>query len=176
MVSNRPLAFLDFETVGLPIPIWNGCHPWDQVPVQFSCQVEDAGGRVTHHEWLAEGPGDPRPALAQRLIRACEPGRRVVAYNAGFERGCLVTMADALPALAGPLRSIADRLVDLLPVVRNHVYHPDFGGSFSLKSVLPAMVPELRYDNLAIGDGATASLELERLLFQEAELTPEAKA
>ena len=100
----------------------------------------------------------------------------MVVYSAGFERGCLEGMADALPALAGPLRRIADRLVDLLPVVRNHVYHPDFGGSFSLKSVLPAMVPELRYDNLAIGDGETASLELERLLFQEAELAPDAKA
>jgi hypothetical protein len=170
-----PLAYLDFETVGLPIPVWNGCHPWDQAPVQFSCHLEDGTGRVTHHEWLAEGPGDPRPALAERLIRACEPAPNVVAYYAGFERGCLVKMADALPALAAPLRSIADRLVDLLPVVRNHVYHPDFGGSVSLKSVLPAMVPELRYDTLAIGDGATASLELERLLFQESELTPEAK-
>jgi hypothetical protein len=58
--------------------------------------------------------------------------------------------------------------------VRNHVYHPDLGGSFSLKSVLPAMVPELRYATLAIGDGETASLELERLVFQKAELTPEA--
>ena len=48
---------------------------------------------------------------------------------------------------------------------RNHVYHPDFGGSFSLKSVLPALVPELRYDGMAIADGGTASLELERLLF-----------
>jgi len=171
-----PLAYLDFETVGLPIPVWNGCHPYDAAPVQFSCHVEDAGGRVAHHEWLAEGPGDPRPALAERLIRACEPARSVVAYNAAFERGCLLRMADALPALAGPLRSIVDLLVDLLPVVRNHVYHPDFGGSFSLKSVLPAMVPELRYVTLAIGDGETASLELERLLFQEAELTPEAKA
>jgi predicted RecB family nuclease len=170
-----PLAYLDFETVSLPVPIWNGCHPWDQVPVQFSCHVEEAGDRVVHHEWLAEGPGDPRAALAERLIRACEPARSVVAYNAGFERRCLLQMADALPALAGPLQSIADRLVDLLPVMRNHVYHPDFGGSFSLKSVLPAMVPELRYDTLAIGDGETASLELERLLFQEAEMTPEAK-
>ena len=66
--------------------------------------------------------------------------------------------------------------MDLLPVVRNHLYRPDFGGSFGLKSVLLAMVPELRYDPLAIGDGETASLELERLLFQKAELTPEAKA
>jgi predicted RecB family nuclease len=173
---QSPLAYLDFETVGLPIPVWNGCHPYDAVPVQFSCHVEDASGRVIHHEWLAEGPGDARPTLAKRLIRACEPARSVVAYNAGFERGCLLRMAGALPALAGPLQSIADRLVDLLPVVRNYVYHPDFGGSFSLKDVLPTMVPELRYDTLAIGDGETASLELERLLFQEAELTPEAKA
>ena len=171
-----PLAFLDFETVGLPIPVWNGCHPYDAVPVQFSCHVEDAGGRLSHHEWLAEGPGDPRPALAERLIRACSSARTIVVYYAAFERDCLQRMADALPALAGPLRSFADRLVDLLPMVRNHIYHPAFGGSFSLKSVLPAMVPELRYDLLPIGDGQTASLELERLMFQEAEMAPEARA
>jgi len=173
---ESPLAFLDFETVGLPIPVWNGCHPYDAVPVQFSCHVEDTGGRLTHHEWLAEGAGDPRPALAERLIRACGSARTIVVYHAAFERDCLQRMAEALPQRAGPLRSFADRLVDLLPMVRNHVYHPAFGGSFSLKSVLPAMVPELRYDLLPIGDGQTASLELERLMFQEAEMAPEARA
>lgn len=161
----HPIAFLDFETVGLAIPVWEGCHPYDTVPVQFSCHVQEADGRVTHHEWLAEGPDDPRPALAARLIRVCEAARTVVAYNAGFERRCIEQMAAAMPTLAAPLRRIVDRLVDLLPVVRSHVYHPDFGGSFSLKSVLPALVPDLRYDDLAITDGATASLELERLLF-----------
>ena len=160
-----PIAFLDFETVGLAIPVWNGCHPSDSVPVQFSCHVQDEEGRVTHHEWLADGPEDPRPALAERLVRACERARTVVAYNADFERRCIEQMTEALPALATPLRSIVDRLVDLLPVIRNHVYHPDFGGSFSLKSVLPTLVPELRYDGMAIADGGTASLELERLLF-----------
>src|SRR5262245_66618352 len=84
-------------------------------------------------------------------------------------------MADALPVYTDRLRQLAERVVDLLPVVRNHVYHPDFGGSFGLKSVLPAMVPELRYDALAIADGATASLELERLLFPETELDAEAR-
>jgi predicted RecB family nuclease len=173
---KAPIAFLDFETVGLPIPAWNGCHPYDAVPVQFSCHVEDAGGLVTHHEWLAEGALDPRPALAARLIHACERARTIVAYSAAFERGCLMRLAEALPALAVPLHDIAERLVDLLPVVRNHVYHPDFGGSFGLKSVLPAMVPELSYDDLAINEGSAASQELERLLFEEAELTPETKA
>src|SRR4029450_4045596 len=118
----------------------------------------------------------PRAVVGERLFRACGSARSIVVYYAAFERECLLRMADALPALAGPLRSIADRLFDLLPVVRNHVYHPAFGGSFSLKSVLPAMVPELSYDALPIGDGQTASLELERLMFQGAEMAPEAKA
>jgi len=171
-----PIAFLDFETVGLAVPVWEGCHPYDAVPVQFSCHVQEADGRVTHHEWLAEGPQDPRPALAERLVQACESARTVAAYNAGFERRCIEQMADTLPALATPLGSIVARLVDPLPIVRNHVYHPDFGGSFSLKSVLPALVPDLRYDNLEIADGGTASLELERLLLNGDGLEPEAKA
>lgn len=145
---------------------WEGCHPYDSVPVQFSCHVQGADGRVTHHEWLTDGPEDPRPALAERLVQACESAHTVVAYNAGFERGCIEQMAEVLPALATPLHSIVDRLADLLPIVRNHVYHPDFGGSFGLKTVLPALVPELGYDTLAISDGAKASVGLERLLFQ----------
>ncbi len=161
-----PVAFLDFETVGLAIPVWNGCHPYDQVPVQFSCHVEDAAGHVTHHAWLAEGPEDPRPALAERLVTACAGARTIVAYHAPFERQCIVQLAEAVPSLAAPLGSIAERLVDLLPIVRNHVYHPDFGGSFSLKRVLPALVPEARYDELAIAGGQAASLELARLLLR----------
>lgn len=174
-VFTPPIAFLDFETVSLAVPVWEGCHPYDAVPVQFSCHVQEADGRVTHHEWLAEGPKDPRLALAERLVRACESARTVVAYNASFERRCLDQMAQALPALAAPLQSIVARLVDLLPIVRNHVYHPDFGGSFGLKSVLPALVPELGYDGLAIADGGTASLELERLLFNEDGMEPAAR-
>ena len=175
-VFAPPIAFLDFETVGLAVPVWDGCHPYDAVPVQFSCHVQDEEGRVTHHEWLADGPEDPRPTLAEHLIRACESARTVVAYNAGFERRCIEQMAEALPPLATTLHGIVDRLVDLLAVIRNHVYHPDFGGSFGLKRVLPALVPELRYKDLAINEGSMASLELERLLFQGVELTEDAKA
>jgi predicted RecB family nuclease len=160
-----PIAFLDFETIGLAVPVWNGCHPYDAIPVQFSCHVVPGGGQITHHEWLAEGAADPRPALAERLVAACRGARTVVAYNAPFERRCIEELATAVPRLATRLETIAQRLVDLLPVIRNHVYHPGFGGSFSLKSVLPAMVPELRYDSLAIADGQSANLELMRLLF-----------
>ena len=76
-----PLAFLDFETVGLAIPVWDGCHPYDQVPVQFSAHVPDARGALHAHDWLAEGPGDPRPALAERLLAVCAGARAVVTYG-----------------------------------------------------------------------------------------------
>jgi len=56
------------------------------------------------------------------------------------------------------------RLVDLLPIVRSHVYHPDFGGSFSLKAVAPALVPGFTYDDLDIGNGGAASTALESLI------------
>ena len=170
-----PIAFVDFETVGLAVPVWTGCHPYDAVPVQFSCHVQDVDGRLAHYEWLANGPEDPRLALAQALIRACAGARTVVAYNDDFERRCIEQMAEVLPDLAVALQSIVARLVDLLPVVRSHVYHPNFVGSFSLKRVLPALVSSFHYEDLVISEGATASLELERLLFEGAELTEEVK-
>jgi uncharacterized protein DUF2779 len=171
-----PLAFLDFETVGLAIPVWDGCHPYDAVLVQFSAYVPDADGVLRPHAWLAEGPGDPRPAAAERLLAACEGAGAIVAYGAGFERERIRELAAALPHLATRLETLAGRLVDLLPVVRNHVYHPDFGGSFSLKRVLPALVPEMSYRGLAIAEGETASLELGRLLFHGDEMEAEERA
>ncbi len=166
-----PLAFLDFETVAPPIPAWPGCHPYDAVPVQFSCHLE-RDGALEHREWLAQGAGDPRPELARRVIDACREARTVVAYNASFERSCLEAMAKALPDRADALRSIVARLADPLPLVRDHVYHPEFRGSFSLKAVLPALVPGPAYSVLGIAEGAVASLALERLMFDAASLAP----
>jgi hypothetical protein len=170
-----PVAFLDFETVGLAIPVWDGCHPYDHVPVQWSAYVPDEGGALRAHDWLAEGPGDPRPALAERLLAACAGARVIVTYGS-FDRDRIRDLAAALPQLTAPLEALATRVVDLLPVVRNHVYHPDFGGSFSLKRVLPALVPEMSYRGLAIAEGETASLELGRLLFHGDEMEPEERA
>jgi Domain of unknown function(DUF2779) len=170
-----PLAFLDFETIGPAVPVWPGCHPYDTIPVQFTCHVVRADGQVAHHAWLAEGLEDPRPTLAEHLVVACLGARTVVAYNAPFERSCLEHLAIAVPRLGAQLRELAGRLVDLLPIVRGYVYHPRFGGSFSLKRVLPALVPELGYDGLAIGDGQTASLALVRLLSRGTALEGDAK-
>jgi predicted RecB family nuclease len=162
-----PLAFLDFETVSYAIPRFLGCRPWENMPVQFSVHRESGKHGITHAAFLADGPADPRPALARRLVEACAGARRVVAYHATFERECLRNLAAGVPELAPELQAIEGKLIDLLPLVRNHIYHPDFGGSFSIKQVLPALVPALSYADLPINDGETASLELMRLLFDE---------
>src|SRR5438445_680741 len=167
---TAPLAYLDFETISLAIPRWNGCRPWENVPVQFSCHTEGRGSSLHHYEWIADGPEDPRPALARALVEACAGARRVVAYHASFERECIRHLEAHVPSLARPLARLRERLIDLLPTVRNHIYHPDFGGSFGLKRVLPPLVPGLAYDDLQINDGEIASLELMRLLLGRDEL------
>jgi hypothetical protein len=161
-----PIAYLDFETVSPPVPAWPGCHPCEQIPVQFSCHVLGPGG-LTHHEWLAEGPGDPREDLAREVIRACAGATTIVAFGAQFERGRIEALASFLPHLSADLLELSGRIRDLLPIVRDHVYHPAFGGSFSLKDVLPALVPGLGYEDLAIHDGSTASTALASLLLAE---------
>jgi hypothetical protein len=171
-VFEPPLAFLDFETVQPAIPVWNGCRPYDQVPAQFSCDRLAPDGSLVHHEWLAEGPGDPRPELAARLVEACGDARTVVAYNMAFERRGIEMTAAAAPRHRTELATIAGRLADPLPVVRDHVYHPDFGGSFGLKAVLPALVPGLSYEGLEVADGTAASREIARLLFEGDRLSP----
>jgi hypothetical protein len=159
-----PVAYLDFETIAPAVPAWSGCGPYMAVPVQMSCHVVGADGATTHHEWLADGPEDPRPAMAAAVVRACAGARTVVAYNAPFERRCLEHLGEHVPSARQELQAVARKLVDLLPIVRYHVYHPDFVGSFSMKSVGPALLEGLSYAGMEIGEGGTASAVLEGML------------
>lgn len=161
---KAPVAYLDFETINPAIPVWRGCGPYMAVPVQLSCHVVGARGATTHHQHLAEGAGDPRPALATAVVHACRGAETVVAYNASFERKCLQHLAEHVPAQRVALQAVIDKLVDLLPIVRDHVYHPGFGGGFGMKAVAPALVPSLDYGDLEIGDGDLASTVLQGLL------------
>ena len=115
-------------------------------------------------EWLADGPDDSRAAMAQVLLDALEDVDVVVAYNAAFEKKCLEVIAAATPEQAPGIQGITSKLHDLLPVVRDHVYHPDFLGSFSLEAVLPALIPEFSHESLEASKGQTAGALLHRLL------------
>ena len=171
-----PIAFLDFETVAPAIPVWNGCCPYDPVPVQFSCHVLQGDGSLSHSAWLADGPGDPRPELASRVADAVAGATVILAWNASFERRCLNGIKQCLPNLDQLVSRVIERIDDLLPVVRNNVYHPNFGGSFSIKSVLPALVPGMGYDGMDIADGQAASDALETMLLHGELMPAEEKA
>lgn len=161
---QSPLGFLDFETVGRAVPVWEGLAPWGAAVAQFSYHEERAGGSHAHVGWLAEGPGDPRRELAERMLEATAGARRIVTYSA-YEKTRIKELQSLVPELALPLEELLAKLVDLLPVVRNNVYHPAFRGSFSLKYILTPLVPELTYADLVIVDGRLASVEIARLLF-----------
>jgi hypothetical protein len=170
-VEARRLGFLDFETVGRAIPPWEGLGPWRQTAAQFSYHERGPDGEVSHREFLAEGPedpslppDDPREPLARAMLDAAAHADLVVMYT-GFESTRVKELAEHLPHLAEPLLALRNKLWDLLPVVADHVYHPDFQGSFSLKRILTPLVPELSYRDLVIVDGRVASVEIARLLF-----------
>src|SRR3989475_8927309 len=115
------------------------------MPVQFSCHTQGRSGKYVHHEWIADGPEDPRPALAEAVVRACGGARHVVAYYASFERECLKQLAQAVPGLARELDAIGAKLIDLVPVIRNNGYHPHFGRRFSINHLLPSRLPSRPY-------------------------------
>lgn len=152
-----PRIWLDFETIGFAIPRWVGTSPYSQVPFQFSAHVEQADGELDQIEALDLSGEDPREAIAEAL--AGLPGEgAVIAWNAGFERRCLRLLAEAVPCHRDALLSLAERTVDLLPVAKNNYYDRDQRGSFSIKAVLPTLLPELDYGDLQVANGGDAQL------------------
>lgn len=151
-----PRYYLDFETIAFSVPIWAGTSPYKQIPFQWSCHVEHADGTLTHLEFLDISGGDPRRAFAENLIEAIGTSGPIVVYNAPFEGSRMKELAEAFPDLAAQLLAAVDRLFDLLPLARNHYYHPAMKGSWSIKAVLPTIAPELDYSNLAVAHGGMA--------------------
>lgn len=151
-----PLCFIDFESFNPALPLFPNTRPYQQIPFQWSGHVLDENGELTHYEYLYEGLDDPRRAFIQSLVDLLKGKGSIVVYSS-FEKSRLNELKTLFPDLEEVLNSIISRLFDLLDVVRNYCYHPEFRGSFSIKKVLPALVPELGYDDLIIGDGGSAS-------------------
>lgn len=153
-----PAWFLDFETLALPVPIWKGTRPYEQVPFQFSLHRVGEDGSMAHDYFLELVAGDPSRPLAEKLLAKMGPAGPVFVYNASFERRVIRQLAARFPDLAGPLLAIADRFVDLHPVATAHFYAPSQHGSWSLKAVLPAACPGLSYDDLeGVANGEMAA-------------------
>ena len=143
-----PAYFLDFETIQFAVPIWKGTRPYQQIPFQFSLQRLSPDGTLEEKSFLELSGADPSLPLAEALIAACGEKGPVFAYNAGFETSRIRELAKRFPSLGNSLMALNARVVDLLPIARERFYHPHQQGSWSIKDVLPALCPDLRYDSL----------------------------
>ena len=151
-----PRYYLDFETIGFAVPVWTGTRPYAQLPFQWSCHIERADGSIAHQEFLDLSGNDPRYEFAKTLIEVVATQGPVLVYSAGFEGARIRELAELFPQFASQLLDITERFFDLLTVARNHYYHPDMKGSWSIKAILPTIAPELDYGNLAVSDGLMA--------------------
>jgi len=150
-----PRYYIDFETLNPAIPIWAGTRPYQQVPFQWSCHIETQDG-LHHADFLADGRDDPRRGFIDSLLETVGDKGAVIVYNAAFERSRLIEAAQAFPELATRIQSVIERMFDLLPLSREHYYHADMLGSWSIKAVLPTIAPELSYEGLAVAHGGAA--------------------
>ena len=139
-----PLYHLDFETFQQAIPEWKGISPFMQIPFQYSLHIEQEDGTLVHKEFLAEEEIDPRYELAKRLVEDIPTDVTVLAYNMGFEKGVIRKLAAMFDEFSSHLMAIHDNIQDLMtPFQKKDYYVPSMRGSYSIKYVLPSLVPEM---------------------------------
>lgn len=153
-----PRFYLDFETINLIIPRWAGTRPHQQLPFQWSCHIERQGGELEHREFLETSGDAPMRPFAESLIAAVEDEGPIIVYGT-FESTVIKGLIDFYPDMETPLNDILDRLVNLLPWLQNHYYHPAMKGSWSIKAVLPTVAAHLDYTQLEdVQNGTLAQL------------------
>jgi len=154
-----PRYYFDFEAIDFPVPQWPGLRPYEHVPFQWSCHIERRPGEFEHAEFLDLSGNDPSLPCIQELQKVIGAGDRgpLIVYNETYERQRLEQLAIRHPEHAEILGNYASRLFDLEPIVRDHFYDPLMRGSFSIKRVLAAIAPDLRYEDLEEVQEGTAA-------------------
>jgi hypothetical protein len=169
---DYPLYFMDFETVFPALPRYRGMRPYDHVPFQWSVHLQKTpDSEPEHHAFLHTDSSDPREQFVKKLLSVLEDYENapIIVYSS-FELARLNDLGRWFPKYAARIAKVQARLWDLLSVIRNNVYHPKFLGSFSIKNVLPALVPEMSYENMVVADGTEAGLAYEKMISEELDL------
>ena len=200
-----PIYFLDFETMQDAVPQYDGAKVYAQITFQYSLHIKEkesttkviemeneerklklheTANYIKHKEYLAPSNGiDPRRALAEQLCKDIPKDVCTLAYNKTFEYNRICELAKLFPDLSDHLTNIAEHIIDLIdPFRAGDYYVPAMGGSFSIKSVLPALFPgdpELDYHNLDDrcqngGDAMTIFPRIKDMALEEALATRQA--
>jgi hypothetical protein len=162
---NYPLFFMDFETFQPAVPLFDNSRPYQQIPFQYSIHLKERkSNELKHFEFLAEAGEDPRIKFIEGLLNDTEGEGSIVVYNKAFEITRLKEIARDFPKYADEIEKLILRIKDLMiPFQRKYYYAPEMKGSYSIKAVLPSLVPDLSYDELDINEGGLASIAYESL-------------
>lgn len=161
-----PLSYFDIEAITYPIPKFANSRAWQSIPFQFSCHIQqEKDSPIGHFEFLHQDEGDPRLSFIKAMEKTIPKEGSIVVYFAPFEIGRLKELAKDFPEYAPLMHSYIDRIVDLMKVVHDHVFHPEFLGSFSIKKVAPALLgKEASYAGLGVKDGMDAMVSYLEML------------
>ncbi len=162
-----PITHLDFESFQPAIPEYQGTRPYAQIPFQYSLHIENSPGLdgsekpLKHKEYLATIGTDPRRDLAENLLSDIPASGTILVYNQVFEKQVIGRLAETFEDLREDLLNLNHRIRDLmLPFKERWYYHPDQNGRYSIKKVLPALVPKMEkaYSTLpGVSNGGEAS-------------------
>lgn len=153
-----PLYYMDFETWSTAVPEQDGHWPYRQVCFQYSVQHQEIPNEtIIERAYLAEGTHSSSLLFLENLLQDLDKEGSILVYNQSFEKTRLKELAFENPQYEQKIEAIQNRIVDLMPIFRKHYRLPEMQGSYCIKYVLPALLPELSYDDLEIGNGGDAS-------------------
>ncbi len=163
---RSPRYFLDFETYAPTVPLYHNSRPYQQIPFQYSLHFKKSKqSELEHYEFLCMPQEDPRRELIARLLGDIGEEGDIIVYNKRFEIHILEELMRDFPEYEYELKGIIMRIRDLmLPFEKRYYYSPEMQGSYSIKAVLPVLVPGLDYSDLAIAGGSSAMYAFEQML------------
>jgi len=112
-----------------------------------------------HTEYLSTENEEPSRTLIKKLSDEIGTTGTVFVWFKPFEMTRNKELAVLHTDYADFIIELNDRIYDLGDFINLGYYlHPDFKGSWSIKNVLPVMVPELSYQDMEIGKGDQAMM------------------
>lgn len=163
--AEYPIYFLDYETYSSAIPLVDGAHPQASIPFQYSLHVKRApdDAELLHVEYLAEAATMPL-ALIEHMQNNIGTAGSVVSWHAAFENTQNKNMAGLYPDKASFLNGLIERTLDLEDLFKEGYVDIAFGGSTSIKKVLPVLAPDLTYEGMDVANGTDAMEAWNRLI------------
>jgi hypothetical protein len=163
-----PLYFMDFETFMPAVPLYDNSRPYQQIPFQYALYYQkNKKSELEFFEFLGSPEADARVRFIESLLNNTKRKGDIIVYNKSFEITRLKEIARDFPDYADDIEERIDRIKDLmLPFQKKYYYKPEMMGSYSIKNVLPALVPMLSYDGMPVADGGMAMIAYESLLYE----------